>query len=102
MVTLTACHVDLGDVGAHGLRRLGRFVAFTTVAALGEVRPVPEIVKRKSRPRAARKGNRLILLDVTGSAIGEALVRLTSLRGRSRLRRLSRRVRLVRVAAKAF
>src|ERR1043165_4248893 len=89
MVALAARHVDLGHVGAHRLRhRLGGFVAFATIAILGEVRPVAEIVEAEGRPGAAREGQRLVFLDVTGVAVAEVLSRLTGLRRLSRLGRL--------------
>src|ERR1051325_1350919 len=94
MVALTARHVDLGDVGARlGFGHLGRLVALATVAALGQMRPVAEVVKCQRRPCATSKRQRLIFLDVTGAAIAEGLADLPDLR---------RLIRLVRVTGIAF
>src|SRR5205085_7987947 len=94
MVALTARHVDLGDVGARlGFGHLGRLVALATVAALGQMRPVAEVVKRQRRPCAAGERERLVFLDVTGAAIAEGLADLPDLR---------RLIRLMRVTGIAF
>src|SRR5436853_5460083 len=95
MMPLTARHVDLGDVGTYLLcRHFGGFVALATITILGQMRPVPEVVKAEGRPRTSRKGQRLIFLDVAGAAVAELLL--------SCLSRLSRLRRLVRVTGIAF
>src|SRR5205085_817761 len=94
MMPLAARHVDLGDVSAHRLcRHFGSFVALATIIILGQMRPVPEVVKAEGRPRASRKGQRLVFLDVAGAAVAELLlIRL------SRLRRLRRLMRVTGIA----
>src|SRR5205085_2133948 len=95
MMPLAARHVDLGDVGTHlRCRHFGGFVALATITILGQMRPVPEVVKAEGRPRASRKGQRLVFLDVAGAAVAELL--------RRRLRRLCRLIRLMRVTGIAF
>src|SRR5262249_31404809 len=95
MMALAARHVDLADVGAHLLRGdLRSLVAAAAIAGL-QVRRMLEVIEAEGRSRAAREGQRLVFLHVTGVAV----IELRRRRGRLSL---SRRRGFVRVTAEAF